>query len=680
MDGLLLIDKPKGWTSHDVVAKVRNLLKIRAVGHAGTLDPFATGLLVLGVGKGTKQLTALVGVDKEYEAVIRLGATSDTFDTEGVITPHTVGAINRAPTMDEIETALNKFRGGYEQSAPIYSAKKINGKKLYDLARAGKATEEMRPKKQVTISELRITNYEWPNLSLLVKCGSGTYIRSLADDIGRELGVGGYCLELRRTKVGHFDVAQAFTMQKLTDDMPKLLLLAFCLLLGVMPLRSQAVPPPDFIISLGTTLTQFFTLFFLLAATAASTLYRIIRLHLMTSSKRLYLMTALFVLTVGVSIGGTLIYRNYAQKEAMQQVQALEQQLIQTQKEEPSIPAPDEINHASATDVQLASEDAVSAFIRSYYANIGSGHLEQAYQQSQKYVPYATFASWYARTSSVSIDRLQRIDTNNSSLELTLLEKDVSTRYAVLMEVATNTSGVLQIKHSDVRPLGQMASTTSTDPLVITNTEFKLITDQHEKPFLVLDAREDVENTYGRFPGSTHIRFADLKAGRWIELPTDTDVFVLCWSGIRGKEVTQFLRLKNIRARYLEQGANGWVDFGGAWEGNIKFHDQYTEDRYHLIFSTSQVKDSVNAGTVLVDTRSFADYQARHIPGSVNIPMMSTPSVSVEKAMNQVPAGASVLTVCDAYVNCFDAQITGVELERRGHTFLGRYTTPKELY
>ena len=206
MDGLLLIDKPVDWTSHDVVAKLRGILKIRAIGHAGTLDPFATGLLVIGVGKGTKQLTALVGVDKEYEVVIRLGATSDTFDKEGVITP-TNSEIQ--PTEKDIEAALEKFRGGYEQLAPLHSAKKINGKKLYDLARAGKATEEMRPKKFVKIETLLVTRYSYPDLSIRVKCGSGTYIRSLADDIGRELGVGGYCLELRRTKVGEFDVKDA---------------------------------------------------------------------------------------------------------------------------------------------------------------------------------------------------------------------------------------------------------------------------------------------------------------------------------------------------------------------------------------------------------------------------------------------------------------------------------------
>ncbi len=216
MDGLLLIDKPVGWTSHDVVAKLRGILQIRQIGHAGTLDPFATGLLVLGIGKGTKSLTALVGVDKEYEATIRLGSTSDTFDVEGKIT-ETVGA-RRAVPLPEIERTLDKFRGGYEQLVPLHSAKKIGGKKLYDLARAGTATEEMRPKKVVKIDLIEVVDYTWPDLKVRVRCCSGTYIRSLADDIGRALGVGGYCLELRRTEVGDFHVRDSVLLEGLTKD------------------------------------------------------------------------------------------------------------------------------------------------------------------------------------------------------------------------------------------------------------------------------------------------------------------------------------------------------------------------------------------------------------------------------------------------------------------------------
>lgn len=200
LSGLLLVDKPASWTSHDIVAKMRGILGIKRIGHAGTLDPFATGLVVLGINKGTKHLERIMHETKVYETTIKLGATSSTFDIEGEIT--TVNTTE--PALEAIEKALDHFRGGYEQRAPLFSAKHINGKRLYDLAREGKATEDMRPSKFVKIEALEILTYTYPELTLRVTCGGGTYIRSIADDLGRELGTGGYCLTLRRTKIGTY--------------------------------------------------------------------------------------------------------------------------------------------------------------------------------------------------------------------------------------------------------------------------------------------------------------------------------------------------------------------------------------------------------------------------------------------------------------------------------------------
>jgi len=224
MEKLIFIDKPAGMTSHDVVDRVRKELRIRQVGHAGTLDPFATGLLIIGIGDATKRLGELSGLPKTYEATATLGATSTTFDLEGEITEMVgaslAGAQNRAgtrpaPTRNDIEEVFNRFRGGYAQKAPIYSAKKIGGKKLYELARKGEAREEDRPTKNVTITELEIISYEWPTLAFRVSCGSGTYIRSLADDIGRELGCGAYLTALRRTSIGDISVQDAVTLDNL---------------------------------------------------------------------------------------------------------------------------------------------------------------------------------------------------------------------------------------------------------------------------------------------------------------------------------------------------------------------------------------------------------------------------------------------------------------------------------
>ena len=216
MDGFLLIDKPSGMTSHDVVDRVRRLSGVRQVGHAGTLDPMATGLLILGIGKATKRLGKTIGLDKTYEAELTLGSISNTFDAEGQITPTNLPAYE--PTRQQIESVLEKFRGTFDQKAPLFSAKKIKGKKLYDLARAGKATEEMRPVKKISVYQLRMTDYQSPLLHLEISCSSGTYIRSLADDIGHTLGTGAYLSALRRTRIGQWNITAATRLETLSSQ------------------------------------------------------------------------------------------------------------------------------------------------------------------------------------------------------------------------------------------------------------------------------------------------------------------------------------------------------------------------------------------------------------------------------------------------------------------------------
>jgi tRNA pseudouridine55 synthase len=203
ISGFLLIDKPVGPTSHDVVDMVRRTLHTRKVGHAGTLDPFASGLLIIAVGAMTKQLSHFVGLDKAYEATLRFGATSDTMDRTGKIEQKECAALSK----EALEAALEKFRGEIDQVPPMYSAKKIGGKKLYELAREGKEIE--RKPVRVTIHKLELVSFSWPNATIRTRVSSGTYIRALADDIGKTLGCGAYLEELRRTKIGVYDVANA---------------------------------------------------------------------------------------------------------------------------------------------------------------------------------------------------------------------------------------------------------------------------------------------------------------------------------------------------------------------------------------------------------------------------------------------------------------------------------------
>ena len=204
MDGLLLVDKPAGVTSHDVVAGIRRRFRIRPVGHGGTLDPAATGLLVLLVGKATRQAASLLGADKTYRATLRLGVTTDTQDGEGrVLESRPVGSL----TLDQVEAACARFRGTTEQEIPAYSAGRIQGKRSYLLARAGVAVP--RRVRLVTIHELRVLELRLPDVDLEIACSKGTYIRTLCADLGQALGCGGHLHRLRRIRVGSFRIDQA---------------------------------------------------------------------------------------------------------------------------------------------------------------------------------------------------------------------------------------------------------------------------------------------------------------------------------------------------------------------------------------------------------------------------------------------------------------------------------------
>jgi tRNA pseudouridine55 synthase len=222
MDGVLIIDKPPGLTSHDVVARARRIAHERRIGHTGTLDPFATGVLVILLGKATRLAQFLSGVDKEYEAIIRLGYATDTGDRTGTPIPGAALQTN-SWTEREIDETLQSLRGELEQVPPMYSAKKVEGKKLYELARRGESVE--RSPKRVCIYEFEPIR---PDGELLkdnldgtfdfharVSCSSGTYIRTLAEDFGKRLNVGAHLAELRRTRVGDLMIERAVTLDQL---------------------------------------------------------------------------------------------------------------------------------------------------------------------------------------------------------------------------------------------------------------------------------------------------------------------------------------------------------------------------------------------------------------------------------------------------------------------------------
>jgi tRNA pseudouridine55 synthase len=212
-DGIILIDKPTNMTSFGVVARIRRVLtegngKKTKVGHTGTLDPFATGLMILVIGKECKNADKYSKLDKTYEATIRLGQTSTTGDPEGDITDIS----DVRPGKSEVKSAMQKFTGEITQTPPVYSAIKIGGQRAYKLARKGEKIDM--PKRKVTIYSLEVIDYKYPEIKIKTHVSSGTYIRSLAEDIGKLLGTGAYCTQLRRTEIDKWKVENA---QKLSD-------------------------------------------------------------------------------------------------------------------------------------------------------------------------------------------------------------------------------------------------------------------------------------------------------------------------------------------------------------------------------------------------------------------------------------------------------------------------------
>lgn len=220
MSGICLLNKPEGWTSHDAVAKARRIFGEKRIGHGGTLDPMATGVLPLFVGRATRAVEFLEASDKEYTAGLRLGVVTDTMDTTGTV----IEEKNCIVGENELKDVLRHFVGVREQLPPMYSAKKIAGKKLYEYARAGKEIE--RKPVLITINALELLGRSGEDYIIRVECSKGTYIRAICDEIGRELGCGGTMSSLERTRFGVYGIKDCVTMDELVDaDNPSSLLL-----------------------------------------------------------------------------------------------------------------------------------------------------------------------------------------------------------------------------------------------------------------------------------------------------------------------------------------------------------------------------------------------------------------------------------------------------------------------
>jgi tRNA pseudouridine55 synthase len=212
--GFLIVKKPIGPTSHDIIDQLRRITGIRKIGHAGTLDPFASGVLIVAVGReATRGISRFMKLDKKYIATLRLGAVSDTHDRIGAIVETLQCNVS---TEKDFITIIERFTGKHNQIPPMFSAKKIKGKKLYELARKGIEIE--RAPCEIEIFEIKLMSYRWPHAKISVHCSSGTYIRSLADDIGKALGCGAYLEALERIAIGDYSIGKAADIGKLNKD------------------------------------------------------------------------------------------------------------------------------------------------------------------------------------------------------------------------------------------------------------------------------------------------------------------------------------------------------------------------------------------------------------------------------------------------------------------------------
>ncbi|MCD4779330.1 MAG: tRNA pseudouridine(55) synthase TruB [Candidatus Omnitrophica bacterium] len=213
MQGIIVVNKSQGMTSHDVVMKMRRKFKIQRVGHAGTLDPLATGVLVVLFGKATKLFSKFVSFDKAYRATLKLGTTTDSADTEGKILKE---SSYDHITLEDLEAAMKKFSGPIKQIPPMVSAIKHKGKKLYQLARKGISVE--RKPRDVVIYDLHIVDFSPPHVKFYLECSKGTYVRQIADDIGTELGCGACITQIERIKVGPFQIEDAHQIEGINES------------------------------------------------------------------------------------------------------------------------------------------------------------------------------------------------------------------------------------------------------------------------------------------------------------------------------------------------------------------------------------------------------------------------------------------------------------------------------
>ncbi|MFC1616478.1 rhodanese-like domain-containing protein [Patescibacteria group bacterium] len=439
-----------------------------------------------------------------------------------------------------------------------------------------------------------------------------------------------------------------------------------------------AVPPPDFLFNLGSSIAQVFSVIAIFASAAIAASRQYFKTYFMAIKHKKLVWTLLGFLVIGGSFSGAYFYQQY------QQDQAYADWVAQNEVEDEFKLEVKEEEEKEEQKEKIPRNDVYQTFIATYYQNIAEGNYEDAYEVSKKTVDFETFRGWYQDVQEMAVEEIEKLGELEYKVLVKLMESEETSTYEVVMtldnvddgiKIASSNSNLVKTENSNQEnPEPDPGRNVS---MSVSNGEFANLVNSGNA--YVLDAREDEEFEYGRFPGSNHIRFVDLFVGEWQSLPKDKTIYVLCWSGMRGGEVAEFLKGKGLDARYLEDGASGWVEYGGVWDGEIDFSDLYTGNQYTKLLSVAEMRAEMDAGAVIVDSREPSKYAEWHIPGSINIPVIHTPSSEMEAKLVQVASGSRVITVCDAHINCFDAKLGGLKVERRGNVFLGRFDNPSAL-
>ncbi|MBP9758381.1 rhodanese-like domain-containing protein [Candidatus Dojkabacteria bacterium] len=446
--------------------------------------------------------------------------------------------------------------------------------------------------------------------------------------------------------------------------------------------RALAIPPPDMIFSAGAQLMQVFSFLFIFIGTAYLASIQFLKLffYKLKINWKIVLIGLILVITISGLI--TYIYKTQFEKNALSNWTEESKSYIKEQEETSLItPTPSNISATQQIPPDTIIDPEIE-FIQKFYKDIELQNLELAYSVSSKKYDYPTFTNLYKNVDKIEIEEINKINEKYYNISLKMSENGQLTKYNVNLELGVIDRNYFISSSSVVNtiPIGNVAEQTNNVTYIakaISNEELKQLVKINTN-HIILDAREDEEYDIGNYPGSIHIRLADLYSGKWEQIDSTKQIYVFCWSGIRGKEVAEFLNTKGLTADYVAEGANGWVESGGTWQGEIKFSKAYTNPEFSILLTYEQVKQAENNGTLIIDSREKSRYDFWHIPNSTNISIITTPSEDIDKVLSVIPANSKIIAICDDVVNCFDSRILGLKLEKYGHNFLGRYNKPWE--